>query len=174
MSTTEPKGQSEADHSADLESARILRKIIILSIAASMGIGGAFLASVRGLEPALVLKIDWITWLAGIISVIFTFVFCGHVLPDPGKLENLSPEGIEKSRNELKRWLKIFSVVWTLAMAVTAVICLKDKQPDRLKDFMIGFACAIPPLCFVAWIFFQVKGFLDRDSARVEENSSGQ
>ncbi|MDB4459312.1 hypothetical protein N9059_01950, partial [bacterium] len=84
--------------------------------------------------------------------------------------EVMDKAALLSSKKELKRWIIIFSVVWCIAMAITAVICLKDKSSETLQDFIIGVSISIPPLGFVTWLFFRMKRFLDEDSATVKDN----
>ncbi|GEM_PF-6232747 len=162
-----------AGEQADLESARRFRQLVVVCFNISMGVGAGFLASVRGFDPEFIVKVDVYSFAAAVASVIFTTVTCRHVLPDPVKLAAMSPEELEASRRDFRRWLVIFGVVWAIITIVAGWVSLKEKSSDQFGDFMIGFALAIPPLIFVTWLFFKVKAFLDADSATVEDNSSG-
>lgn len=153
MKSDAPANRHERDE-------RLFERLIQWGVALCIGAMGAFILSLRQVNPVVRFEFDWVTLLGLIVGGAMGWLFW-KVIPD------------EKTAQEGRgRWFPL--VIWSLAltggMVAGFAYGMKDVSGRQHRDMLIGTAAALVVLGGVGFIGWKIARYFEDDHRRFLED----
>jgi Na+/proline symporter len=137
---------------AESKQGRDFEKLVMWTSSFSIGIIAAFLASLKQVNPSMVLRFSAETVIAFIGGGILTALFLRVVL-----------------RSNKKRRALLVVGAAIVSVLVYFLFGISNTSQENRTDVTIGTAIAVTVLSFVAWLLWRMARFLEADQKNRDE-----
>ncbi len=148
--------------------ARVRNAFNLIVTAAStlaMAVMGGFLASIKQVNPTIIVDIDAVALIGFVGAGAPTWLFCRIMLPDVDEALKLDP-----SKHRMRRrWMIGFTAFTTIGMLISVAVSLKNIHSTGLRQIILGSFCAVIVLSIVAWFSITLFRFLEKDGNSLKD-----
>lgn len=140
---------------------------LIVTASSSFGMAamGAFLCSVKQVNPSIVTRIDAVSVIGFVVPGVLTWFFCKSLLPATDEAHALDPS---KTRSR-RRWLIFFTAFTVLGMLTSVGFSLRNISSGPLKQIMLGAVCATIVLSIVGFCSWSLFRALEKDGESLKD-----
>jgi hypothetical protein len=132
----------------DSKDGRDFQKLVVWASSFSMAVLAGFLASLKQVNPAILVKFDAVSAVAFVLGGVFTAIFLRIVM-----------KADKRRRAVLVVGAAIVSVLGYFTLAI------KDTAHENRSDVTIGTAIAVAVLSCVAFVLWRLTRFFEADKA---------
>jgi len=153
--------------------ARGLDRVIVISIAFSLGVMSGFLCSIQQVNPGLKIEFTFGSLAAFIAAAVGGGVFARLMLRDVfASPESAAGSHTARRKNGRRISMIVLAVVLNLGMLASFFYALKGVAHEKLFDVAVGTVMAVFALSIVALMIWRVAHFLEQDSHSTEDESA--
>lgn len=127
---------------------RLFEKLVLWVSAFSIAVTAGFLASLKQVNPAVIIHFNAVSVIAFLLGGAITFWFLRVVL------------GGNKRHRAL--WVIVAAIVCVLGYFLFGI---KNAAQENRSDVTVGTIIAVAVLSFVGWLLWKVSRFLESDQA---------
>ena len=162
---TAPNHQSNETVKADDTRVRNSFNLVV-TVASSFGMAamGAFLCSVKQVNPTIVTRFDILSVLGFIVPGVVTWIFCKKLLPSTDEALALDPSKTQSRR----RWLIFFTAFTVIGMLASVGFSLRNAG-GALKQIIFGAFCAVIVLSIVGFASWSLFRALEKDGEKLKD-----
>ena len=139
---------------------------LVVTAASSFGMAamGAFLCSVKQVNPKIVTQFDGLSVLGFIVPGVVTWLFCKKLLPSTDEALVLDPSK-NKSR---RRWLISFTAFSVIGMLASVGFSLRNAGP-ALNQIILGAVLAVIVLSIIGFASWSLFSALEKDGDTLKD-----